>query len=113
MGLILATAILACAGVASSSGMGAGAGCTATFHISPGTGSTFVSQIRVHNVSCAKATFAIGKYEQSLKHSKPFSIAHQTYTCVRATIGLKSNGEKRITCRKGSKSVSWRSVYGI
>ncbi len=113
IGLILATAMLALSGAGTSSAMSLGSGCSATFHVAPGVGSTFISQIRVKSVTCAKAQFAIGKFEKSLKHSKPFSIAHQTYTCVRATIGPRSLGISRYTCRKGAKIVSWRSVYGI
>ncbi len=114
LGLILAIAMLAGAGVSASAGASATSACSGRFFVSPGTGSTLVSQIRVRNVSCAKATFAIGRYEHSITHSAPFTVAGRTFTCQRHTVAPRSNGVTLISCRHGgSQLVSWRSAYGI
>lgn len=114
IGLMVAFATLASVGLRASAGASTGTACSATFHVLPGVGSTFVSQIRVRNVTCAKAQFAIGRYEHSLRHTTPFTVAHKTFRCTRQTIGPRSNGLSLITCRRGAaQRVSWHSAYGI
>jgi hypothetical protein len=114
IGLTVATAMLACAGLgASGTASAASTSCLGTFRVHPGVGETFVSQIHVSGVTCAKAHFAIGRYEHSLKHTAPLAVSGATFTCTRTTIGLKSNGVKQISCRHGAQRVRWRSAYGI
>jgi hypothetical protein len=112
VGLVVVAAALAVAG-AGSLAQASSSSCSSTFRVHPGVGETLVSQIRVSGVTCGQATFAIGRYEHSLKHTAPFAVGSQRFTCVRTRIGSPELGLTSVACRKGAKRVSWRAAYGI
>ena len=112
VGLVVVTAALAVAG-AGSLARASSTSCALTFRVHPGVGETFVSQIRVTGVTCGQAHFAIGRYEHSLKHTAPFTVSGQKFTCARTRIGSPELGLTSVSCRKGAKRVSWRAAYGI
>jgi len=113
IGLLVATATLAGAGwSALAVGASPSAPCATTFHVAPGVGSTFVSRIHVRGVTCAKAHFAIGRYERSLRHTTPFRINRVRFHCTHHTIS-RELGLTNTSCAHGSRRVSWRSAYGV
>jgi hypothetical protein len=110
--LLMATAVLGAVALSSSAGATT-TSCGLTFRVHPGVGETFVSNIRVTGVTCGQAHFAIGRYEHSLKHTAPFTVGGQKFTCARTRVGSPDLGLTSVSCRKGAKRVSWRAGYGI
>jgi hypothetical protein len=107
----MATAV--CLGAGATAHAAGATPCPQAFHVAPGVGSTFVSRIQVSDVTCAKAQFAIGRYEHSLRHTRPFTLGGLRFSCTRRAIAPRSDGVTLIACRHASQRVGWHSAYGI
>ncbi|MCA1656341.1 MAG: hypothetical protein LC713_01250 [Actinobacteria bacterium] len=87
--------------------------CAAGYSVFPGTGSTIISRVRAHQVTCAQARPAIVRVEGHLRRLRHVRIAGLLYRCARRQIGPLYNGQSDVRCVHGVRFVGWHAGYGI
>lgn len=87
--------------------------CPSGYSVSPGLGSSIITRIRTHNVSCASADRLIVRVERKVKAPKRVQSGGIVYSCRVTRVGPAERGQTNVRCRHGRRSVRWHASYGI